>query len=250
MIGHNPRIVTTSWDDGDPSDLRIAELLSFRNLPGTFYVPLNGYQGKQRLANSDLRALCVEGFEIGAHTISHKTLPRLTPTELSYEIRTCKTMLEQTLGHEVLMFCYPNGRYDADVRQHVKDAGYVGARTTRMLSVKTYFLAFQMPTSLQAYPHAKAAYMRNLGRARSVSTGLKYITRLSHLKTWVDLGKRLFDDVLEHGGIWHLYGHSWEIEELGIWNDLSKMLDYVSHRDRVTYASNGQLLANRGISTK
>jgi hypothetical protein len=40
-----------------------------------------------------------------------------------------------------------------------------------------------------------------------------------------------------------LYGHSWEIDELGIWSDLHEMLDHVSHCKGVTYLTNGQLLS-------
>jgi hypothetical protein len=32
--------ITTSWDDGHPSDLRVAELLIKHGLRGTFYVPM------------------------------------------------------------------------------------------------------------------------------------------------------------------------------------------------------------------
>src|ERR1700730_10643506 len=123
------RVVTTSWDDGDPQDLRIAELLRSRELPGTFYVPIIGYRQRETLTAADLRTLSSAGFEIGAHTVSHTTLPRLRSNELDREVRTCKQMLEQTLGCGVLMFCYPNGRYDAEVIRQVKNAGYAGART-------------------------------------------------------------------------------------------------------------------------
>jgi hypothetical protein len=44
-----PRIVTTSWDDGDPSDLKVAELLRARALSGTFYVPFIGPHGRRLL---------------------------------------------------------------------------------------------------------------------------------------------------------------------------------------------------------
>jgi peptidoglycan/xylan/chitin deacetylase (PgdA/CDA1 family) len=239
----NPRVVTTSWDDGDPRDLRIADLLRFRDLPGTFYVPIIGYQGKKTLATADLRTLTSAGFEIGAHTVSHKSLPRLSPEELHHEVRICKQTLEQTLGSRVPMFCYPNGRYDSEVIRQVKNAGYDGARTTRMLSLRADFLPFEMPTTVQAYPHPRVGYLRNLGRARNIPGLLKYATELSRLESWVDVGKRLFNQVLEHGGIWHLFGHSWEIDELGIWDDLREMLDHVSHRKGVTYATNGQLVS-------
>jgi hypothetical protein len=34
-----PAYITTSWDDGHPSDLRLADLLHKHSLRGTFYVP-------------------------------------------------------------------------------------------------------------------------------------------------------------------------------------------------------------------
>ncbi len=240
---HNLKIVTTSWDDGDPDDVRIANLLRSRGVTGTFYVPINALSGRQRLGDYDLRSINSEGFEIGAHTVSHNMLPRLTPRELTYEVQTCKQMLEQKLGRQVLMFCYPNGRYNVEALRCVKKAGYVGARTTRMLSLRTQFPPFEMSTTVQAYPHSRLTYLKNQGRAKSVSGLVKYLTELRRFEKWVDLGKWLFDEVLEHGGIWHMYGHSWEIDELGIWDDLSEMLDYVAHRKGVTYATNGQLLS-------
>jgi peptidoglycan/xylan/chitin deacetylase (PgdA/CDA1 family) len=239
--GGQLRVVTTSWDDGDPHDLRIAELLRSRDLPATFYVPIIGYRQRKTLAAADLRALSSVGFEIGAHTVSHTNLPRLGPKELDREVRTCKETLEQTLGSGVLMFCYPNGRYDAEVIRQVKKAGYAGARTTRMLSVTAEFLPFEMPTTVQAYPHPRVGYLRNLGRAGNITGLFKYVTELSRFESWVDLGKRLFSEVLEHGGVWHLYGHSWEIDELRIWDDLREIFDYVSHRKGVSYVTNGQL---------
>ena len=37
--------ITTSWDDGHPLDLRVAELLSEYHLQGTFYVPIAAEAG-------------------------------------------------------------------------------------------------------------------------------------------------------------------------------------------------------------
>jgi len=239
--------VTTSWDDGDPKDLKIAELLLTHDLRGTFYVPIQGYAG-HRLSAADLRSLASEGFEIGAHAVSHRTLLNLHAKELEFEVTTCKNVLEQTIGNGVRMFCYPNGRYDAGIIRQLTKTGYAGARTTRMLSLADQFHPFEMPTTVQAYPHARTAYVRNLGRARNMSGLWKYVTEFSRLTSWVDLGKRLFGQVLENGGIWHLYGHSWEIDEMGIWNELREMLDYVSGRKGVMYLSNGELVPYRLIS--
>jgi peptidoglycan-N-acetylglucosamine deacetylase len=236
-------IVTTSWDDGDPNDIKIADLLRSRNLRGTFYVPIVGYRGRQTLTKSDLRALYSEGFEIGGHSVSHKSLSNLNRKEVAHEVQDCKQTLEQTLGDKVLVFCYPNGRFDSQVVRQVRDAGYRGARTTQMLSLDTKFLPFEMPTTLQAYPHTVTGYVRNLGRARNIPALWTYITRLRKLPRWVDIGKQLFDEVLKYGGIWHLYGHSWEIDELAIWGQLREMLDYICQREGVIYCTNGELLS-------
>jgi peptidoglycan-N-acetylglucosamine deacetylase len=241
--GSAPRIVTTSWDDGDPRDLRIAELLRCRGLPGTFYIPMSGYLNNPTLIGSDLRALSSEGFEIGAHSMSHNSLTRSRGEQLGREVRTCKQMLEQSVGEEVSMFCYPNGRYNPRVVQEVRCAGYKGARTTCMLSTSTDFRPFEMPTTLQAFPHPRTGYLRDLGRAKNIPGLWKFTTELSRFESWLDLGKRLFSQVLEHGGIWHLYGHSWEIDDLALWGELREMLDHVSHRKGVTYVTNRQLLS-------
>lgn len=235
------RAVTTSWDDGDPNDCRIAELLKARGLKGTFYVPVKPYQGKDRLRTSDLRALHAEGFEIGAHSVSHQDLSKIGREELVREVRDSKAILEELLGDQVTMFCYPNGRYHAAAIEQVRRAGYSGARSTRMLSVGIEFDAYEMPTTVQAYPHKGAAYVRNQGRARSISGLAKYVFEWQRFERWVDLGKALFDQVLSKGGAWHLYGHSWEVEELGIWGELSEMFEYVAGRKEVSYVTNGKL---------
>jgi peptidoglycan/xylan/chitin deacetylase (PgdA/CDA1 family) len=238
-----PTIVTTSWDDGDPKDVKIADLLCSRGIKGTFYVPLRGYAGRKTIDNATLRKLCLDGFEIGAHSVSHVSLSKLNHAELRHEVRDCKSTLEQELGRQVTMFCYPNGRYNSAVIRELEEAGYQGARTTQMLSLHLDFMPFQMPTTVQAYPHRRAAYVRNLGRAKSVLGLVEGVTKLRRSRTWVELGKHLFKRVLEQGGIWHLYGHSWEIDQLGLWDDLEEMLDHVSHHSNVIYVTNGQLLS-------
>jgi len=241
-----PRIVTTSWDDGDRLDLRLAEILRSREICGTFYVPINPYLGRPALSHAELRTLSSQGFEIGAHSVSHKHLWKLSPEELAAEIDPCKPVLEDILGAEVRMFCYPRGRYDSNVVRALKEAGYGGARTVRMLSTRLDFNPFEMPTTLQVAPHPRFIYLKNVARARTLEGLQVGLTHIQSLGNWLELGKRLFDSVLQNGGIWHLWGHSWEIEELGLWKDLEEMLDYVSQREGVTYIPNGKLIPVSG----
>jgi peptidoglycan/xylan/chitin deacetylase (PgdA/CDA1 family) len=232
------RIVTTSWDDGDAKDFRVADLLHSMRLPGTFYVPFH-HEKHQVIDGSDLRSLRGEGFEIGGHGLSHLTLPSLGTEEIDREVRGCKEKLENILGERLDSFCYPRGRFNRKVQQRLKMAGYYTARTTRMLVTNSKFDPFQMPTTLQVYPHARSTYVKNLAKAQNVLGLFGYSLRFIWLDKWLELGMRLFDLVLRDGGIWHLYGHSWEIEELALWDDLKELLDYVSKRDGVIYLSNG-----------
>ena len=248
IISSRPRpvrpIVTTSWDDGDPRDTRLGELLESRGLKGTFYIPLLGYLRRPTLAPPQIRELAAAGFEIGAHSVSHKSLTRFKRVEeVEKEVRVCKDELEQIIGEEVPMFCYPNGRYNAEIIRAVKRAGYKGARTTQMLSVTTKFDHFEMPTTVQAYPHRSSNYIKDLGRARNLSGLWRFTTQLSGFEDWRDMGRRLFNQVMERGGIWHLYGHSWELDEFNLWSELDRVLDFVSNREGVLYLTNSQVLS-------
>lgn len=236
------RIVTTSWDDGDYADVKVAELLKSRGVRGTFYVPIN-YR-KRALDHSQLRSLASEGFEIGAHGFSHKILSRLHPKALVEEIVPCRPVLEDVIGREVRMFCYPCGRYDASVVRALREAGYWGARTVHMLATRPATNAFEIPTTLQMFPHSWSTYLKNVARAHRLECLQTFLVQRRRLQSWLALAKTLFDLVLENGGIWHLYGHSWEIDNLGLWADLGEILDYVGGRNGVSYVSNCALVSS------
>jgi peptidoglycan-N-acetylglucosamine deacetylase len=234
-------IVTTSWDDGDPLDVRLAQALRERGLPGTFYVPIIGYCGRRTMKPSEMQDLSREGFEIGAHSYSHRTLRGMEPFELRSELVHSREILENHLGHSVSMFCYPNGQYDQQTLQFVRDAGYRGARTTRMLRTDAGENAFEMPTTLQAFPHPPITYLKNTLKGRNVSSLLRYSLDIAYATDWVHFGKSTFDHVLANGGVWHLYGHSWELEDLRLWDGLRELLDHVAGHKEIFYVTNGEL---------
>jgi peptidoglycan-N-acetylglucosamine deacetylase len=234
--------VSTSWDDEHRTGLRIAELLSRNGLRGTFYVPTGQLGCDSFFSRSDLRSLSGSGFEIGAHTISHAILPETSAQQRDREITECKLVLEQILGSEVTMFCYPKGRFNQDIVRAVQRAGYLGARGTQMLSSSTAFGRYSMPITLQAYPHRRSNYVRNLVRSRAGRALLKSIPDLWSFENWLELGKARFERVLREGGVWHLFGHSWEIEKLGLWSQLDEIFGYVANRRGVHYVTNVELL--------
>jgi len=231
-------VVSTSWDDGDRSDLRVAEMLSMHGLAGTFYVPLEPFRAGPQLKVQEIRDLAAESFEIGGHTVSHRSLTELTYQEQAREVLECKRILEDRLGSEIKSFCYPNGKLNRETVRCVERAGYQGARTTRMLRSSFQFPRFEMPTTLQAFPHPAHAYLRNTIKGGNLGGLAGFALHLRGARNWVELGRSLFDQVLEDGGFWHLYGHSWELESLKLWEQLEELLRYVARRPDAHYVTN------------
>jgi len=232
-------IVTTSWDDGDPLDLRLAELLSQHGLAGTFYVaPLNRERAVMEAAQ--LRQLG-GAFEIGAHGLTHVDLRGLADGELARELAEGRGYLEGLLGRPVEAFCYPLGRYDARVRQAVIGCGFIGARTARLLHLSAPRDPWLLPTTLCARdwrpwgwgPH----WLKTLDWPVFAD-----LTFRGGSRSWTRLARVLFERVLRHGGVWHLWGHSWEVEEQGLWDGLREVFQAVSGCSGVAYVTNGRLM--------
>jgi peptidoglycan-N-acetylglucosamine deacetylase len=239
------RFVTTSWDDGDALDLKLADLLESKGIPATFYVPVRATFRPNILSSKDIRNLSGRGFEIGAHGATETPLKGLSRHELAAQVGPCRPALEDIIGRPVQMFSYCRGSYDQDAIHAVEEAGFLGARSNRMLATQNTFPRFEMPTTLQSFPHPRSTYLKNAAKGANGWALRAVIANVANLSDWIRLGKKLFNSVLQDGGVWHLYGHSWELEELKLWNDLGKLLDYIGNRPGITYATNAQLVANR-----
>src|SRR5205809_306729 len=112
--------ITTSWDDGHPLDLRVADLLAKYGLSGTFYVPMTSEYGT--MSQDELRELS-SAFEIGAHTLHHVELTGATEQLAREEIADSKSWLEDRIGLPCRMFCPPKGRYSNRHLHLIRDVG-------------------------------------------------------------------------------------------------------------------------------
>lgn len=86
------------------------------------------------LSWDEVAALRGLGFSIGAHTITHPILSRLTPNQVRDEVHGSKAAIEKALGVPVRAFAYPNGRpddYNEAVTRVVREAGFTCAVTTQ-----------------------------------------------------------------------------------------------------------------------
>ena len=93
-----------------------------------------------------------QDFEIGAHSMTHRRLPTISEREAAREIIESKAVLEQVIGKEIKVFCYPGGAYTKLHMQLVKDAGYRYARTVARYTF-TVGDPYAAGTSLHVYNH-------------------------------------------------------------------------------------------------
>lgn len=240
--------ITTSWDDGHPLDLRLADLLHKHQIAATFYVPRfasTGVMGQRDLAR------LASGFEIGAHTLHHVFLDRVDDAMARREIADSKTWVEQATGAPCAMFCPPAGKFRARHLDMTADAGFAGFRTVELLSldrprqVKRLRL---LPTTLQVHPHGWSAYARNALRRRSVPN-LLTLLRHGRCSGWTALARVLLGAAERSGGVFHLWGHSWEIEQNQQWRSLEEILRLMADlRGKLPSVANQALCRRVGAS--
>ena len=224
-------IVTTSWDDGQKIDLKLAELLTKYGVKGTFYAT-KSYHDPLPLEKGDVVEISRE-HEIGAHTLNHVNLVNIPISEAKSEIEGSKLYLEELIGHQIKMFCYPHGRYNEEIKRLVIEAGFIGARTCNPGDFNLPRDSYQWQITLLA----------SNGSPRMTLT-IWRINRISirSLIDWEIRAKSLFDLALEQGGIFHLWGHGTELEEKNEWGKLESVLDYVSNKEGVKYMTNGEVI--------
>jgi peptidoglycan/xylan/chitin deacetylase (PgdA/CDA1 family) len=70
-----------------------------------------------------------QGVDIGVHSATHRSLPRLTDEELQRELIMSRRIVERETGVTPEFFAYPYGLWDERVRAAVRAAGYRAAVT-------------------------------------------------------------------------------------------------------------------------
>jgi peptidoglycan/xylan/chitin deacetylase (PgdA/CDA1 family) len=231
-------VVTTSWDDGHVLDLGLAEMLARHGIPATFYIAPRSVElaPEDRLTAAQIAEIA-GAFEIGGHTLHHLRLPSVSLPVAEDEIRAGKEELEGIIGGPLRSFCYPGGRYLPAHVELVDRAGFCMARTVRRFVTRHPDKPLEVGTTVHAYRHLKDPFV---GRR----SGLFPRSFLDLFWNWDELAIALFDQVAASGGVFHLWGHSWEIDASDDWDRLERVLAHIGGRDDATYVTNCGLVSD------
>ena len=121
--------VVISFDDGYLSHFVTARpVLNRVGWPGL--LNLEGKNiGKGGLTVDQVKALIDDGWEIGAHSLTHPDLTTVSAAQLEAEVAGSRKLLQRTFGVKVESFCYPAGKNNETVQAAVRSAGYDNATT-------------------------------------------------------------------------------------------------------------------------
>src|SRR5215831_18320742 len=126
------RPVILTFDDGYRDMFTTAfPILRAHQFKGVSYV-VSGFLNSPNYVTSEmLQEMDALGIQIGAHTVSHADLTRISAASLRSEEFDSKAALEAAVGHPVLDFCYPSGKFNDAVISAVQAAGFLTATTTQ-----------------------------------------------------------------------------------------------------------------------
>jgi peptidoglycan/xylan/chitin deacetylase (PgdA/CDA1 family) len=107
------------------------------NIPFGQNGPMLSHQVKKLSAN--------KLFTLGGHTVNHAMLSAQTDLVQSYEIKDCKTDIEEISGKPVKGFAYPYGKFNESTKGLLKKNGYQYGLTTEEGPVTSDCDLYQLP---------------------------------------------------------------------------------------------------------
>jgi peptidoglycan/xylan/chitin deacetylase (PgdA/CDA1 family) len=123
--------VVVSFDDGYGSQVRNAmPVLRSLGWPGVLNLEVKNLSIAGGITKRQVRRLIAAGWEIDAHTLTHRDLTTLDPATVRHEVGGSRAALRRDFHVLVDGFAYPAGRYDATAEAAVRAAGFRAAVTT------------------------------------------------------------------------------------------------------------------------
>lgn len=232
------KIITTSWDDGHELDCKVAELLDKYNLKGTFYIPQ--HNSEQAVMNEQKIKEISTSFEVGGHTLHHTRLNIADKNIIDKEVGGCYRWITNVTGKQPLSFAFPGGELNKYALNTVFNTGFKVARTTELLSIQASASNGTMPTTIQMYKHSNITYFKHLIKRIKIRNLARWLLHGSTSQL-LHLAEDYIHYVNKEGGCFHLWGHSWEIEQFNLWSKLEEVCKLITQLHDFKYLTNGDI---------
>lgn len=231
-------LLTTSWDDGATTDLELGRLLAARGVRGTFYAT-TGPSGARAIDDTGLAELAALGHELGNHGRTHRVFTELSAAELRAEVEWGQAETAR-FGETATVVAPPRGELNAAVAGALRSEG-LAVRAAPILGGRGA-AAELMPTA-QVYPHSRPRTLSHLARRRIAPSAAALAAWSMHADLF-DRLRALARQAHDHDRDLHLWGHSDELERLGLTERLDSLLgELLSLGFRP--ATNGELVRRR-----
>lgn len=120
-------------------------ILQRHGMVATYFVIAGRIGRKGYLDAAQVRALTIDGMEIGDHSMSHVNLIKKSESELTTEVAGAATVLARISGIYPVTFAYPFGDFSPRVADAVASAGLRMAVTTRTGTAETADIRYEIP---------------------------------------------------------------------------------------------------------
>lgn len=128
VLPHKPVVITL--DDGYADLYTTAyPILKTYSFKAVAYI-VTTFVGQSRYVTADqVLEMDHNGIEIASHTLNHANLARTSSYWVTYQLAASKAWLERLLGHPVVDFAYPSGKFNSQVVYALQATGYDTAVT-------------------------------------------------------------------------------------------------------------------------
>lgn len=232
--GGKPKAVTFSYDDGNPTDVRLVETINKYGIKCTFnlnsgFMPKEGNQHK--MSHADVKKYILDGgHEIAVHGEFHKAPGIIRPIEGIKDVLNCRLALESTYDIIIRGMAYPDCGITASannsdyqkVRDYLTDLGIVYSR-----SLSGDNDLFRLPTDwynwIPTAHHENGKIMNYIDKFnKDYEANHSYIASRSPL-------------------LFYMWGHSFEFEKNNNWDRLEAICEKLGNQPDVWYATNIQI---------
>ena len=213
--GGRHKVLTMSYDDGKPADLRLVRIFRKYGIKGTFHLNAGLYEDPQygRIPLDQVREL-YQGMEIACHTYTHPTIERCPMSQVIAQTLEDRKALEVIAGYPVRGMSYPNGSYTKEIEEAMKLCGIEYSRT--VISTDD----FAIPDNFMEW---KATCHHN-----------------HHL---LENGKRFMElNKTQYLYMMYVWGHSYEFDLQNNWELIESFCEMIGGRDDIWYATNIEIV--------